>query len=116
MTRFVFLNRAEGRAAYAIERDGEFTVLAGSHVRAQHTGSGSYGALRARLEKDGTIDTSAEPAVMTKNQVFASPSAAASVVAGRAANGRTSWVEESTGMTYGDWQNRDLEVVLPPSV
>jgi len=116
LTRFVLLNRAEGRAAYAIERDGEFTVLAGSHVRAQHTGSGSYGALRARLEKDGTIDASAEPAVMTKNQVFASPSAAASVVAGRAANGRVSWVEESTGMTYGDWQNRDLEVVLTPSI
>ena len=67
LTRFVLRNRAEGRAAYAIEREGEFTVLAGSHVRARHTGSGSYWALRARLEKDGTIDTSAEPAVMTKN-------------------------------------------------
>jgi hypothetical protein len=116
LSRFVLLNRAEGRAAYAIERDGEFTVLTGSHVRAQHTGSGSYGALRVRLEKDGAIDASAEPAVMSKNQVFASPSAAASVVAGRAANGRVSWVEEATGMTYGDWQNRDLEVVLTPSV
>jgi len=115
-TRFVLLNRNEGRAAYAIERDGEFTVLAGSQVRAHHNGNGSYVALRARLEKDGTIDTSAEPAVMTKNQVFASPSAAASVVAGRSANGRVSWVEESTGMTYADWQNRDLEVVSTPSV
>jgi len=53
---------------------------------------------------------------MTKNQVFESPFAAASVVAGRAANGRVSWVEESTGMTYGNWQNRDLEVVLTSSV
>lgn len=108
-TRFILQNRNEGRVAYAVEKDGEFTVLAGSQVRTRQNGNGSYVALRDRLERDGTIDTSAEPAVLTKNQVFASPSAAAAIVAGRSANGRTSWLEEQTGLTYGDWQNRDLE-------
>ncbi|KQQ25459.1 GIY-YIG nuclease family protein [Frondihabitans sp. Leaf304] len=111
-TRFILQNRNEGRIAYAVEKDGEFTVLAGSQVRTRHNGNGSYVALRDRLERDGTIDTAAEPAVLTKNQVFASPSAAASIVAGRSANGRTSWLEKQTGLTYGDWQNQNLAEVV----
>jgi len=83
-------------------------VLAGSKARRVHNGNGSYVPLRGRLEKDGTIDASVEPAVFTRTQVFASPSAAASVVGGRSANGRTAWIEDSTGLTYAAWQNRDL--------
>jgi hypothetical protein len=101
----------EGLTAHATEIDGEFTVLIGSHARNKQVGGGSYVALRERLERDGTIDTTTDPAVFTKNQVFASPSAAAAVVAGRSANGRTSWVEDSTGLTYGAWQNRDLDAL-----
>jgi hypothetical protein len=101
----------EGLTARATEIDGEFTVLVGSHARRRQVGGGSYVALRERLERDGTIDTTTDPAVFTKNQVFASPSAAAAVVAGRSANGRTSWVEDSSGLTYGAWQNRGLDAV-----
>jgi hypothetical protein len=107
--RFALENRRYGWIAHAVEVDGEFTVLAGSHARHDHNGNGSYVELRARLERDGTIDTTGDPAVFTKDHVFASPSAAASVVAGRSANGRTSWIEETTGLTYGGWQNRGLE-------
>ena len=107
--RFTMEQPREGLTAYATEVDGEFTVLSGSHARRKQVGGGSYVALRQRLEKDGTIDTTTDPAIFTKNQVFASPSAAAAVVAGRSANGRTSWVENSTGLIYGAWQNRDLD-------
>lgn len=110
-SRFVLENRGESRTAYAVEKDGEFTVLQGSQARATQTGKSNYVALRDRLEHDGTIDVSSSPAVFRRNQVFASPSAAAAVVQGRSANGRTSWIEESTGLTYADWQNRDLEDV-----
>jgi hypothetical protein len=107
--RFTLENRRDERIAHAVEVDGEFTVLAGSQARHQHNGNGSYVELRNRLERDGTIDTTTNPAVFTKDQVFASPSAAASVVDGRSANGRTSWVEDTTGLPYGKWQNQGLE-------
>jgi hypothetical protein len=106
--QFILANRREGWLARAVEVDGEFMVLAGSGARLVHNGNGSYVPLRRRLEADGTIDASGDTAVFTRTQVFASPSAAASVVGGRSANGRTSWVTESGGLTYAAWQNRDL--------
>jgi len=109
--RFTYASRREGWVARAVEVDGEFMVLAGSETRLVHNGNGSYVPLRQRLEKDGTIDVSGELGVFTRTQVFASPSAAASVVGGRSANGRTSWTEESTGLTYAEWQNRELVAV-----
>jgi len=36
---------------------------------------------------------------------FASPSAAAAVILGRAANGRTEWKVQGTKQTYADWQD-----------
>jgi len=113
--RFTLENKRDGRLARAIEVDGEFTVLSGSQARHRHNGNGSYVELRHRLERDGTIDTTDDPAVFTKDHVFASPSAAAAVVAGRSVNGRTSWVEDGTGLNYGEWQNSALEAVSPTS-
>ena len=107
--RFTFEQRREGLVAQAIEVDGEFTVLAGSQARSKQVGKGSYVALRQRLERDGTIDTASSPAVFTKDQVFASPSAAATVIAGRSANGRSEWIEDISRLSYGEWQNQGLE-------
>lgn len=104
-----FVLASKERLARAVEVDGEFTVLAGSQARQKHNGNGSYVELRNRLEKDGTIDVSSDPAVFTRDQAFASPSAAAASVAGGSINGRTAWIEEDSGLTYGDWQNRNLE-------
>lgn len=39
---------------------------------------------------------------------FSSPSAAAAVVCGRQANGRTSWLVEGTGQNYAAWQDQQL--------
>ena len=45
-----------------------------------------------------------------RDQVFASPSAAAAaVVVGRAANGRTDWKIQGTGVSYGNWQARGID-------
>jgi hypothetical protein len=101
-----------GITATAQEIDGEFTVLQGSTARRAWIGSeGGYKRLRERLEQDGTLIPSADVNAMTftHSQVFASPSAAAAVVAGRAANGRTKWRVPSTGATFGSWQSRDIE-------
>jgi len=44
-----------------------------------------------------------------RDQVFASPSAAAAVVVGRTSNGRNDWKIQGTGASYGSWQTRDIE-------
>lgn len=105
---FTLNQQKESLVAHAMEVDGEFTVLTGSQARTNRVGSSSYDRLRDQFEADGTINVTDTPATFTRDVVFASPSAAASVVTGRASNGRAAWVEARTGMTYGDWQLRDL--------
>lgn len=54
-------------------------------------------------------DSSAtDGAVFAREQVFASPSAAAAVVLGCAANGRKEWIETTSQLSYGEWQDREL--------
>jgi hypothetical protein len=48
-----------------------------------------------------------------RNHVVASPSAAAAVVTGRAANGRTDWVVRGSRKTYGQWEAESIEEALP---
>jgi hypothetical protein len=105
---FTLKQQKESLVSHAMEVDGEFTVLAGSHARSNRVGSSSYDRLRDQLAADGTIDVTVTPATFSRDFVFASPSAAASVITGRASNGRTAWVEAESGMAYGDWQIRDL--------
>jgi hypothetical protein len=99
--------------ATAQEVDGEFTVLSGSTARLDWIGveGHSYRGLRLRLEQDGTLVPSPGGKTMyfTHDQVFASPSAAAAVVVGRAANGRNEWTVQGSRMTYGDWQRQGVD-------
>jgi hypothetical protein len=98
--------------ARAREIDGEFTVLAGSRARAWDGGSYSYGyrTLREKLIQEKTIVPSDDGAMrFARDQVFASPSAAAVVVLGRSANGRTEWRTQGTGVPYGAWQNQGVD-------
>jgi Domain of unknown function (DUF4357) len=44
-----------------------------------------------------------------RDQVFASPSAAAAVVVGRTANGRSDWKIQGSGVSFGDWQAQGIE-------
>lgn len=98
--------------AIAQEVDGEFTVLEGSQARPSWSGTDDgYKRLREKLDTDGTLALSGDglSAVFTRNHVFASTSAAAAIVAGRSANGRIEWKTQDSGISYGNWQNREVD-------
>lgn len=108
--------RKEGLVARAREVDGEFTVLEGSQARQAWNGvHDGYQRLREKLEKDGTISPSQDGRAMyfVRNQVFASPSAAAAVIVGRSANGREEWKIPDDGGSYGSWQNLAIVAAVP---
>ena len=104
-----------GIAATAQEIDGEFTVFAGSTARRDWQGvNDGYKRLREKLEGDGTLALSADGKLrtFTRNQVFASPSAAAAVITGRSANGRVEWKVQGSGVSYGSWQSEGIDRAL----
>jgi hypothetical protein len=109
-----------GISATAQEVDGEFTVLEGSGARLKWTGiiGHSYAGLRTKLEQDGTLVPLPDGSAMrfTRNQVFASPSAAAAIVAGRSANGRTEWLVQGMHRTYGQWETEGVEEAMQQEV
>ena len=94
--------------------EGEFTVRQGSTAKPgwveikAHLG---YSALKSKLETDGTLelDPATGVSVFSRDQVFSSPSAAAAVIFGRAANGRKKWKDEVSGQTFGDWQSAGVD-------
>lgn len=111
---FVLHVRKDGITARAREIDGEFTVLEGSCARAAWNGTQhSYRALYDKLGSDGTLVPEPGGVAMrfARDQVFASPSAAAAVIIGRQANGRVEWKAEDAGISFGNWQDRGIEQV-----
>ncbi|WP_241524155.1 DUF4357 domain-containing protein [Oceaniglobus indicus] len=66
-----------------------------------------YGAIHDDLLRTGVIDKTSVPAMFSENYAFKSPSAAAAVVVGRPANGRTEW-KLDTGQTLADWEAMTL--------
>lgn len=107
--------KKSGVMATAQEFDGEFTVHEGSLARAEWTGvDDGYKRLREKLDADGTLVPSDDgrAAVFTRSFAFASPSAAAAVVAGRSANGRVEWKVQGTGVSYGSWQSESVDRAL----
>lgn len=104
-----------GIAATAQEIDGEFTVFEGAVTRLRWQGADDgYKRLREKLEEDGTLAVTGDGSSrrFTRNQVFASPSAAAAVVAGRSANGRVEWKVQGSGVSYGSWQSDGVDRAL----
>lgn len=109
---FELRSKKHGFIATAQEIDGEFIVLEGSTARNSWNGvDDGYKSLREKLEQDGTIKISVSDTVaqFTRNQVFASPSAGAAVVTGRSANGRNEWKIPFSGVSFGSWQNQEIE-------
>lgn len=109
----VFELRKVGVYARAREVEGEFIVLKGSTARKQGVPSWkTYRKLRDSLVSQSKIVLSeSDPNFLAfvDDTAFASPSAAASVVLGRSANGRKSWKIEGTGKMYRDWYNETLQ-------
>lgn len=111
---FKFHNPKRGLNATAQEVDGEFVVVEGSEaIKGFSLTSDSYSKLKEVLEKDGTLSPTTDPNVLqfSRDYSFASPSAAGAIVSGSAINGRRSWRVESTGQTYGAWQQEKVDAV-----
>ncbi|MCG5529189.1 MULTISPECIES: GIY-YIG nuclease family protein [Halorhodospira] len=100
-----------GLKARGQEYEGEFYVLSGSLARESWKGpSGGYEALFHQLCEDGVlVDDGAGHRRFTQDQAFSSPSAAAAMVSGRTANGRTAWKLEGSCETYAEWQDRQVQ-------
>lgn len=101
--------------ARAQEIDGEFIVLAGSLARGEWTSSQKHGYtnLHKQLKDDGVLVLNSDgQTCFAQDQSFSSPSAAAAMVSGRAANGRTEWHLESSGQTYAAWQDDQVNASL----
>ena len=71
----------------------------------------AYKVLQEELVREGAIVPSPDGRTrrFARDQVFASPSAAAAVVVGRTANGRQDWKVQGSGVSYGDWQAQDID-------
>ncbi|CAD5203567.1 GIY-YIG nuclease family protein [Pseudomonas sp. FEN] len=97
-------------SAQGQEIDGEFFVLKGSKARAEWVGTESgYQGLFKQLADDGVlVADGSEHLLFSDDYAFSSPSAAAAVVSGRSANGRTSWLVEGTGQSYAAWQEAQV--------
>lgn len=85
-------------------------VFVGSIARAEPVPSFEerYVRMREDLEASGILARSSEGLVFTRNHTFRSPSAAAIVLLGRTANGRTEWKDEQ-GRTLKQLQKMGLK-------
>lgn len=113
---FEIQNRKDKLEAFAKETSGDFIVLAGSKTRTEWKTSGhNYQKLFESLiaERKIKIDPSENVGIMQEDIVFSSPSAAAAIIFGRAANGRFEWKLKGTSLTYGEWQNEKLIRTVP---
>jgi hypothetical protein len=112
LARFEIRHKS-GIVANAVEENGDFVVLAGSETR-KDTGHllGNYGELSEDLIKQGVLMPSVEGDryTFTIPWPFKSPSAAATIVLQRSANGRKEWKLKGPGfLTYHDWQSQKSE-------
>lgn len=89
------------------EINGEFIVFKGSMARRTWEGAEcGYTPLFRELQQKGFLKPTADDKHLefSRDYAFSSPSAAATVVTGRSANGRIHWTDERTGQTYAGWQ------------
>jgi hypothetical protein len=92
--------------ATAIEEDGEFVVLQGSHaLKDMGYKSNAYYSLKEILIEREILILSKDGQYFefVRSHSFKSPSAAASVILDRTANGRTEWKISGRKETYEDW-------------
>ena len=108
---FVMEIKKHGLSARAREVDGAFVVLKDSTSREKWSSEHeSYRALFDQLVADGVLS----PVIngvrqFSMDYAFSSPSAAAAVISGRPANGRTTWTAFDSGQTYGYWQEQQVD-------
>lgn len=105
---FELISERNNVSATAHLIDGEFVVQAGSTARPTWIGQGTedstYGQLYQELVKTSVLTAQNGSRVFATNYAFRSPSAAAAVVQGRAANGTIEWKIAGTSRTYKQWE------------
>ncbi len=115
--QFTMILPRHGITATARLEEGEMVVEAGSHARASWIGKNQerdgYFKDHANLLASGVIVRDGEFGIFTEDYAFSSPSAAAAVVSGRPANGRTSWLLTDTRQTYAEWELAQLAETTP---
>ena len=108
--RFYLRSPKHGLTAEAVLIDGDFVVQAGSQARASWEAAqeeAGYAKLFAELWRSGMITPDGDKAVFAASCAFRSPSAAAAVILGHAANGATYW-KTVEGRTYKEWEQQRL--------
>ena len=112
---FEIVSKKHGLHAQAKEVNGDFIVLANSTAQSQWIGDRKpnthYWRLYDQLSDDGILVEQNGGRVFKEDYVFSSPSAAAAVIFGRSANGRTSWKVKGTNKTYADLQEEQVSVI-----
>ena len=102
----------DSATAECIAKDGAFIVQKGSTARRSNVESlqNSYKNMRTRLVESGVLEPQGTNLLkFTQDYVFDSPTAAAVAVAGTSVNGRDTWKVASSGESYKQWQERQLE-------
>lgn len=107
---FTLHTRKHGIHATAALEDGEFVVQSGSIARKawEGTPTHSYASLFENLVKSGILVEDGGHRVFAENYAFKSPSAAAAVLNGRAANGQEAWKLKGTSKSYREWEAEKL--------
>ncbi len=100
-----------GITASALIDGSEFIVQKGSDSQISWVGKHltNYQPLQAELIANGVIAPKGKIGSFSKGYAFSSPSAAAAVVLGRSANGRTEWKVKGTSKTYSEWEIENLK-------
>jgi hypothetical protein len=109
-----FCLTTKGIKAYAQDRDGAFVVLKGSSISSEVTESSQNNSyiqnLRPNLLEKGVVNP--ETYIFSEDYKFNSPSAAAAIISGGFANGRTMWkLKRDTKKTYADWQDENQPLI-----
>lgn len=102
-----------GISAKAREQNGDFVVLRGSIARDRWTSShhSGYQSLYQQLVDEGVLSKmNSGTRQFATDYPFSSPSAAAAVISGRPANGRTTWTTADGGETYAHWQEQKVNL------
>jgi hypothetical protein len=109
----VFAFATGGATATGQETEEGFVVFAGSTARRAVSGTfpAGYAALRNKLLASSQLVQGPSPELWTFNAdvTFTSPSAAASIVAGRSASGPLEWKIQPQGVTYRDWRGSRMD-------
>lgn len=92
---------------------GQFVVKAGSTARKQDNPSlhKTYRNLRRQLRDNGVLrEANNNSFEFTQDYSFSAITAAAQVVSGTSANGRTAWRTSDQTKTFADWQDEQLPI------